>query len=293
VSDPSPQKHPHKSETVALFQQRMLQALDEARMSRSKLAGVAGLDRSTLTQLLATDTVRLPRADTVVSIARALQVSADWLLGLSTEMRAGANVLDVTPQVALRPEVPAPSDEHLAAWFTEATGYKIRHVPSGLPDLAKTEALLLFEYRSEASKTPDQAIAASQRNLAYMRLPETDMEVCMERQQLEVFAAGVGLWTGLSAQLRREQLVYMATLIEDLYPGLRVYGYDGNVRYSAPYTVFGPKRLALYVGAMYLVFTSTTQIRLLTRHFDGLIRDASIQAHDMAEYLRSLAAGVK
>lgn len=280
----------HKSETVRLFQRRLLQALEDGRLSRARLAALAGIDRSTLSQLLAADAVRLPRADTVVAIARALSVSADWLLGLSSEVQTGANVLDVKPVVVLRPEVPAPSDEHLEAWFREATGYKIRHVPSALPDLAKTDAVLQYEYRAEVSRTPDQAIAASQRSLAWMQLPETDMEVCVERQDLEVFAAGQGVWSALPDAIRAGQLEYMAALVESLYPRLRVYAYDGLKHYSSPYTVFGPLRLALYMGGMYLVFTNTEQIRLMARHFDNLVRASSVQAHDMAGWLRSLAA---
>ena len=286
------QRAPRKGDTVRLFQQRLIETLEKARLSRARLATLAGIDRSTLSQLLAADAVRLPRADTVVAIARALNVSSDWLLGLSSEPHDGANVLNLTPVVALRPEVPTPGDEHLQQWFREATGYKIRHVPSALPDFAKTDAVLELEYRAEVSKTPDQAIAASQRNLEYMRLPETDMEVCVERQHFEVFAAGRGVWSALPKAARREQLIYMASLVESLYPGLRVYAYDGLKRYSAPYTVFGPKRLALYMGGMYLVFTNTEQIRLMTRHFDQLVRASAVQAHDMAEWLRDLADNV-
>ena len=107
-----------------------------------------------------------------------------------------------------------------------------------------------------------------------------------------MFAAGRGVWSALPKGARREQLIYMASLVESLYPGLRVYAYDGLKRYSAPYTVFGPKRLALYMGGMYLVFTNTEQIRLMTRHFDQLVRASAVQAHDMAEWLRELAGNL-
>ena len=58
--------------------------------------------------------------------------------------------------------------------------------------------------------------------------------------------------------------------------------------YSAPYTVFGPKRAAIYIGDMYVVINSTEHIRALTRHFDDLIRRAAINPHDIANYVSGL-----
>ena len=279
-----------KRETVRLFQQRLIEAIERRRLSRRHLAQAAGVDRSTLSQLLARDAVRLPRAETVVALARALGVSLDWLMGLSAEAGESADVLEAKPEIALRPRTPLPADDHLIRWHQEATGYKIRFVPSNLPDFAKTGAVLEFEYAAEATKTPDQAIAASRNRLEYMRMPETDMEVCIEQQQLEVFAAGRGIWAGLSVEARIEQLEYMAKLLDDLYPGLRVYAYDGHTHYSAPFTVFGPLRVAHYLGSMYLVFTNTEHVRLMSRHFDSLIRVAVTHAHDMSACLRDIAA---
>ena len=36
----------------------------------------------------------------------------------------------------------------------------------------------------------------------------------------------------------------MATLLDDLYPTFRLFLYDGRMRYSIPYTIFGPYRAA-------------------------------------------------
>jgi hypothetical protein len=71
-----------------------------------------------------------------------------------------------------------------------------------------------------------------------------------------------------------------------LYPSLRVFLYDGATHYSAPFTVFGPKRAALYLGQRFLVFTSTSHIRLMTRHFDDLLRAAVIQPNAFAEHVQ-------
>ena len=83
----------------------------------------------------------------------------------------------------------------------------------------------------------------------------------------------------------------MARLLDDLYPTFRLFLFDGRRRYSAPYTIFGPYRAALYMGGMYLVISSTGSLQRLTRHFDGLIRDAEINAHEAADFVKSLRLG--
>ena len=275
-----------RRETVSVFQVRLAEALVRAGMNRSALARATGVDRSTLSQLLAPDSDRLPRADTVAAIASTLRVSLDWLLGLSHEKQPGADVLEESLQFT--PSASTPVDVNLGRWHDEAVGYKIRHVPATLPDLVKTEDVLRYEFRDYVAKTVDQAIAASHGRLAYTRHPETDMEICMPRQGLEAFARGGGSWAGLDAAARAGQLQQMARLCDELYPSLRIYLFDSLTHYSAPYTIFGPRRVAVYVGQMYLVFTTTPHIRVLTRHFDELIRAAVVQAADAAAFLAKL-----
>jgi hypothetical protein len=45
------------------------------------------------------------------------------------------------------------------------------------------------------------------------------------------------------------------------------------------------------MGGMYLVISSTGSLQRLTRHFDGLIRDAEINAHEAADFVKSLRLG--
>lgn len=258
--------------------------MEQAEINRSQVAHRSGIDRSTLSQLLSSDNERLPRADTVAAIATTLNVSLDWLLGLSHENKLGAEILDDSLQIRLRPHTMA--DEDLSRWHEEAAGYKIRYVPTSLPDLAKTDEVLHYEFRDVIAKTADQAIAASQSKLAYSRLPETDMEICTSQQSIEVFARGEGLWRGLDSSVRAEQLERMIQLFEELYPRLRLFLFDGLTQYSVPYTVFGPLRAAIYVGQMYFVFNTTQHIRVLTRHFDDLIRAAVVQSNEIPDFLR-------
>ena len=55
-------------------------------------------------------------------------------------------------------------------------------------------------------------------------------------------------------------------------------------------TIFGVKRAALYLGNMYLVLNGTEQIRAMTRHFDDLIRAATVQPPDVAALAEKLLA---
>ena len=64
-------------ERVALFQDRLQQVIGQSGLNRSAFASSIRVDRSTLSQLLAADNVRLPRADTVASIAEVHQVSLE------------------------------------------------------------------------------------------------------------------------------------------------------------------------------------------------------------------------
>jgi transcriptional regulator with XRE-family HTH domain len=279
-----------RRETVTIFRARFLEALEASGLSRSALARQTGVDRSTLSQLLSPGNDRLPRADTVAAIASALKVSLDWLLGLSHEAKLGADVLQESLQFT--PSARTPVDENLARWHFEAAGYRIRYVPTSLPDLVKTEDVMRFEFRDYVAKSADQAIDASHGRLAYTRLPDTDMEICMPRQSLEAFARGEERWRGLAPGIRAAQLNKMAEITEELYPSLRINLFDAMTHYSAPYTIFGPVRAAVYVGQMYFVFTTTPHIRVLMRHFDGLVRAATVQATETAAFLRELSADI-
>ncbi|MBP5855735.1 helix-turn-helix transcriptional regulator [Marivibrio halodurans] len=277
-----------RRETVRIFRDRLQEAMKAAGTNRSRLAAEAGIDRSTLSQLLSAETDRLPRADTVAAVASVLQVSLDWLMGLTQQQKLGAEILRESVQVALSGPS-APSDENLRRWHAEAAGYKIRYVPASLPDLMKTEAVLRFEYAGYAAKRPSEAIADASSKLAYTRTPDADFEICCSRQAFETFAEGAGVWRELSAADRREQLLHAATLTDELYPRLRLFLYDGRTHFAVPYTVFGPKRAALFLGEMYFVFNTTGHIRQLTEHFDRLIRAAVVQAHEAPVFLRGLA----
>ena len=274
----------HRNETVEIFRTRLVEVIEGAGMSRSEFARRIGADRSTLSQLLAADGTRLPRTETIAAIAGVAQVSVDWLLGLSAEGQLGTDVLNEA--VAIEPGGASPADERLQRWHAEAAGYKIRYVPSTIPDLLKTDRVIEYEFTPfDVIKAEDVRVRAADR-LAYSRLPETDIEVCNTIQAIEGFVGGEGIWNGLRIEDRVTQIERMIRLVEELYPTFRWFLYEGRQRYSVPFTIFGPKRAAVYVGQMYFVFHTTEHIRVLTRHFDELIRAAQVQPTEVANFLR-------
>lgn len=274
-----------KRDTAAAFHERFLSLIDRTGLSRAAFAKKAGLDRSTLSQLLSETNVRLPRAETIARIAARHNVSIDWLLGLSQHDQIAA---DIVPELQIEPDAGSPADERLRRWHDEALGYKVRYVPATLPDQVKTAAVIDYETgRLNPAAAEAWAIAANT-HIDYARRPETEIEVCASCQSVEAFACGQGVWQGLAAVTRRQQIEHMARLVDELYPTYRWFLFDERERVSVPFSVFGPKRAAIYVGDMYFVFTSTEHIRALARHFDGLVRHARIQANDCAAFLRGL-----
>jgi transcriptional regulator with XRE-family HTH domain len=275
-----------KRETQEKFRLRLRSVIEHSGLSKTAFAAQVGTDRSTLSQLLAKDGKRLPRAETIVAIARSAQLSVDWLLGLTEEGQLGADV--VNEAVAVEHGAGSLADPRLYQWHAEAAGYKIRYVPSTIPDLLKTEEVIRFEYRGRLPLRPEARIEQAEARLAYSRRPETDLEVCSPVQSLESFARGEGIWRKLPIAVRRAQLDSMAELLEELYPTLRWFLFDGLNRYSSPLTIFGPLKAALYLGDMFLVFRSNEHIRVLTEHFDGLIRAASVQPHETKDVVLKL-----
>lgn len=278
-----------RQHAVTTFRSRLLELIDREAVSRSGFAALVGMDRSTLSQLLSPDNERLPRAETVIAIAAGLEVSCDWLLGLTQDGYQRTELLP-TDRDALEIESGAtsPLDDRLMQWHREASGYKIRYVPTTLPDLLKTETVIRYECPDLVETSPEASLEHSAYRLDYSRDPDTEMEACCASQALVAFARGDGVWSGLDAAARREQIEHMIRLTDELYPTFRWLLYDGLRHYSAPVTLFGAQRAVLYVGNLYFVFNTTDHIRVLTAHFDGLVKAATVHPTDMGAYLQGL-----
>ncbi len=275
-----------KPARAEIFRQRLTEAMARADLNKTTLAAAIRVDRSTISQLLAQGQTRLPNAQLVAEAARALKVSADWLLGLSQRPEQANDLLDIVmnmPEAARSSE-----DEQLVRWHREAAGYKIRHVPATLPDFLKTPELLRWEYQTQLGKTPDQAIGAMQDHLTWMRQQHSDYEIAMPLDELQSFASGTGYYHGLPPGIRAAQIEKFIELHAALYPSLRVFQFDAHQVFSAPMTVFGPLMSALYLGRHYIVFRDSTRVQAMTNHFDWLIRAARIDARDFGDHLKSL-----
>jgi transcriptional regulator with XRE-family HTH domain len=169
-----------------------------------------------LTQLLSGHSLRLPRADTLRRIAERYSVSLDWLLGLSQDETLAA---EIRPALEIAVAVGgADNDTLLERWHKEAIGYKIRYVPAQVPDLLRTPGVIEYEYSGRTAPSPSWQLRNAEFRLDYSRRPETDMEVCMPRQRLELLAEGRGHWRRLDRDTRETQLTYMANLVDELYP---------------------------------------------------------------------------
>lgn len=279
-----------KRERSGVFRSRLAEGMRRAEVSRSELARRTGADRSTVAQILSDDTARLPNAHLAACCAQVLGVSADWLLGLTDRPERPGDV--IAAAMSVTEAARASWDDELLDWHREAAGYKIRHVPATLPDMLKSEDLLRWEYAHSLGKTAEQAIGAMQDRLALMRRNQSDFEVAMPLGELHAFAAGQGYYRGLPAEVRRDQLKGMATAARDFFPSLRLFLFDSRRVFSAPVSVFGPLLGVVYIGRFYLAFRSRDRVRMLTEQFDGLVREAAVDARDASDWLRDLARDI-
>jgi transcriptional regulator with XRE-family HTH domain len=275
-----------RAELVRLFRERLVAVMARSGLGQSAFAASVGIDRSTLSQILSPANDRLPRLESVAAIARVGQVSLDWLMGLREVEVPEPGLL--TDSLSIERDAISPTDERLVRWHEEAAGYKIRHVPTSFPDVLKTEEVIAFEYEHFIALSPQKRIEITRSRLDYLRRPETDMEAATAMHVMASFARGEGGWQGLGVEARRAQLAHLIALVDELYPRFRWFLYDGRELYSAPITIYGPIRAAIYIGQTFLVMQSRDHIRALIGHFDQLVRAAKVGPVDMPNYLRGL-----
>ena len=269
------------------FRDRLERVIAQTGLNQAGFARHVGIDRSTLSQLLSPENDRLPRAETLAAIAKGCRISIDWLLGLSQREQVGAELVEAV--LTIETQAHAPFDERFLRWHAEAAGRKLRTVPMTFPDFMKTDDVMHFEYVAALGPEPSPALAERRRLIIASIRDGGEMEACVSIQALQAFADGHAQWEGLGNAVRQVQLNAMAALAEELYPTLRLQLYDLKQTYSAPFTVFGNSRAAVYLGPTYLVLNASEHIRTLTRRFDDIVRTATIQPHMVATYLRERA----
>ncbi|MDF3413127.1 helix-turn-helix transcriptional regulator [Sulfitobacter sp. M57] len=277
---------PDKFSRAQEFRLRLLRALKTSGLTQSALARAVGTDRSTLSQALSDTGTRLPGAHVVGACASVLGVSSDWLLGLSDRPETAADLLSNSFELSHAPR--ALVDQQIYDWHREAAGYKIRHVPATLPDMLKTKEMLTWEYGPHLGRTAKQAINASQDRLNWMRQAGSEYEIALPLYEIDCFIRATGYYSGLPADIRRDQTDHLIALTQQLYPRLRLYQFDARRLYSAPVTIFGPLLAVLYTGGHYMAFRDRRRIETFTQDFDTLIREAKYTARDCPTLLSDM-----
>lgn len=278
-----------RRDRAAVFRERLQRAMADAGKSQSALARATGVDRSTISALLAAGT-RLPNAQLAADCAAALSVSCDWLLGLASQPDPADHLLAASISLTDAPR--ALLDTTMFGWHQQAAGYKIRHVPASLPDMLKTQTVVRWEYQDTLGLSVEQAVAAFEDQLNWMRGARSDYEIALPAHGLADFAGGTGYWAGLPITARLEQLDHMIRLCEHLYPTLRLYLFDAHRVFSSPVTIFGPNLAAVYLGRQYIAFSDPARVASISQHFDWLLREAICSARDVPDFLRRIRAGV-
>ena len=72
------------------------------------------------------------------------------------------------------------------------------------------------------------------------------------------------------------------------FPSMRLFLYDAKRVWSSPITVFGPLLAVLYLGHDYLAFRDSIKVQGFTRHFDWLIREATVTDRDIPIFVKGL-----
>lgn len=274
-----------KKSTASVLQRRLQQAFAETGLTLTSFADQCGIDRSGLSQLLSSKSFRIPRGDTLAQLATALNVSSDWLLGLSEDRATGAQLL--AHALNNQATTDEPIEATWLAWHQAAQHEKKRYVPAyGFPSQFETEDVLLhiFEPLIGRKKTL-QSQAATTKDTDDLLL--RDYETCWANHDLDSFVSGTGFWHGLSAAKRRKQLEVLATALDSLYPDYKLYIFDSHKILPLPLAVFGRQRATIYCNNNYLVFNQAPHIDFLIAYFNKLVRHAVVQPDQAATYIRS------
>lgn len=273
------------------FRARIATLVARSGLTPAAFARAAGIDRSTLSQLLSGEEPRLPRAETLAAIARSARVSVDWLLGLSQREEIGAEIIEAVLQV--EPYGRMPATETFLGWLREAQGSRICTVPVALPDFLKIDEVLEEEYPATPQRPAGAAAASVRQRLELMRHPQHQLELCVAAEAFEHFALGLGRWARLDPALRLRQLLHAAKLADALYPAVRIHLYSSAQTYSASYTIFGARRVALFLGSSWLVLNAAQHIEMFVGRFGELVRQAVVQPNEAAHHIAGLAEEVR
>lgn len=279
-----------KAEHSAPFRDRLNELLFKRKLSRNDFVALTGLNRSSISQLLSDTTTRLPRIETIVQIARSLDVSVDWLLGLSSNDPTPPQTDDDQSIEWAKFRFSSIRQEQFARWLDDYTGMKIRYLPTTFPDPLKSDEMIAWQYANHPQITVDEALEGIRHRRKYLSRPGADMEICTSVENIMALANGEYLWASIPEELRQREISHMIDVYESLYPTFRWFCFDARQNYFAsfPVTVFGQKCASIYLGQKFLFTQDQATVSELTRQFDTLVKNAVLQPLETLELLKSL-----
>lgn len=279
-----------RSERADIFRERLNGILFKRKISRAEFAAAVGLNRTSASQLLSGASSRLPRVETIAQIARNLDVSVDWLLGLSDEINEGANLPSTTGQRYGRFRFSSIRNEHFVRWSNDHSGVKTRYLPLWVPDALKNEEMIEWQYRKNPEVSVAEAIEAVRLRRVYLARPGSDTEICTSVETVTAFARGEYFYADIPYDARQRALRYMVDLYEQFYPTLRWFCFEARDNYFSgfPITIFGRKQCMIYLGPEFIALDDPEDVGEMIRQFDGLVRKAKLQPLETLELLRSL-----
>ncbi len=267
-----------KEEISSIFQKRLLESFKKQEMNPTVFCRKYKIDRTTFVQLLSSNTHRLPRADTIIQIAQALNVSTDWLLGLSTEQEMGIDILSSAVQKVKTND--APTAEYLwKKWHLDAKDNKVRTVPVTIPVPLKTERFFIEEYAP--------IIGNKQAKKEYKKLLDVpgEYEVAFPVQTLMDLRDQTGMFRNFSKETCIKQLEYIAQRNTNLYPVGRFYLFDLTETYVPSFTIFGYSKAAIYLDEKYLVYNAREYVLFLRDIFNNIIRSSVVRPHELTDFI--------
>ena len=270
-----------KRNLAQIFSERLKLLIGTDKRGIARFLRNTAVDRSALSHFLDPESVRLPRAETLRCIAEAYGVSIDWLLGMENSPEGRQQIATSSD---IESEVKIDGTTSLSHWYAEAADFKLRYVPSALPDMMNMSADI-----TDSSIIREVQQSAAENILGSINFADMDLEIAMPIQTLEDLTSQTGIWRGCSGELCKQQLLYMAQICEASYPTLRLHLYDGSQTFSVPYMIFGKQRIALYIGNAYLVITTPNQVKTFAQKFDTLVRQTIISPDKVHQTLSKLA----
>lgn len=266
------------------FQKRFQQSFGGKDMTQADFARHSGVDKTIIAQLLNSPDIRLIRMDTIYQLAKGLDVSSDWLLGLSERREQAAHIL--SQSLYMDPiEDYDPLEEPICKFLVDNKGMKARYVATSILDHFKTPEVLSYETGISLAKMKKIHNGTPYGDID---LGDYDFEACQSLHQLNSFAKGEDAWSGLSPADRKKQLIFMQSKIDKLYPTYKVYLYDDLTYFSVPFTIFGRQTAAVWSGNGYLIFRNDAYVRIFVKLFNRILKSADFYPHEFTGYLEKL-----